>query len=130
VFFTGAEAGAAQSWSDTRITVRVPSGAQSGPVRVMVGSRQSNNVDFAVSATSGRINPSSGPTAGGNRVSLTVSSLPAGAVVVLFGTNLATDVNLVPPNVITCTAPPGTGVVQVYALINVIKISLGSYTYR
>jgi hypothetical protein len=49
VTFSGVDAGAALSWSDTSIQVRIPSGAYSGPVVVTVGGRPSNPWDFIVS---------------------------------------------------------------------------------
>ena len=129
VTFGSVDAGSAQSWSDTKITARVPANAQTGAVVVTAAGKQSNPMDFAVPSTSGRIVPSSGPT--GTRVTLTLTSRPSsGSLIILFGNTLASEVTLSPPNVVTCVAPPGSGTVNVYAIVGVSLNRLGTFTYR
>jgi uncharacterized repeat protein (TIGR01451 family) len=51
VTFNGTDAGLAATWSETLITINVPSGATTGPVIVTVGGIASNRVVFTVKPT-------------------------------------------------------------------------------
>ena len=64
------------SWSDTAITVPVPSGATTGPVVVTVGGVASNGSTFTVTSTPGP-----------NITMLSPTSGPVGAAVTITGTN-------------------------------------------
>jgi hypothetical protein len=130
ISFGSIDAGTAASWSDTSITARIPSEARSGGVSVTVSGRKSNSYDFVVIPSAGVIAPASGPSAGGTRV--TIAS-PAGAnslAVVLFGSTVARNVRLTPPNLITCVSPPGSGTVNVRLLQGPTLTSLGTFTYQ
>jgi YD repeat-containing protein len=68
------------SWSDTSISVPVPSGATSGPVVVTAGGNASNGVDLTV-VTTGTISGAITRTTGGSAVSgATVQAVLAGIV--------------------------------------------------
>jgi hypothetical protein len=60
-----------------------------------------------------QINPTSGPTAGGNTVTITGTSFLSSNTTVFFGATPATNVVVVSDTVITATAPPGVGTVDV-----------------
>ena len=59
-----------------------------------------------------RVNPPSGPTAGGTSVTITGNNF-TGATAVKFGSSAATNVKVVNSGQITATSPPGTGTVDV-----------------
>ncbi|MGW7018100.1 IPT/TIG domain-containing protein [Streptomyces decoyicus] len=58
------------------------------------------------------VNPSSGPTSGGNTVLITGTGL-TGATSVHFGSTTATSLTVISPTQLTAVAPAGTGTVQV-----------------
>ena len=58
------------------------------------------------------VNPSSGPTSGDTSVTITGTNL-SGATSVSFGSNGATNVNVLSSTQITATSPPGSGTVDV-----------------
>ena len=59
------------------------------------------------------IAPTSGPTTGGNTVTITGTSFISSNTTVSFGGSAATSVTVLSDNVITATAPSGTGTVDV-----------------
>ncbi|WP_158794953.1 beta strand repeat-containing protein [Streptomyces sp. NRRL S-337] len=80
--------------SDTLITAKTPAGTGTVQVTVTAPTGTSNqNVLFTYTSASapalGSLNPASGPTSGGNTVTLNGTNL-SGATVVLFGPNAAT----------------------------------------
>ncbi|WP_237287568.1 IPT/TIG domain-containing protein [Streptomyces malaysiensis] len=98
--------------SDTQITARTPPG--SGTVRITVTGpmgTSTQNVFFSYTTVAAPVltalSPSSGPTTGGNTVTITGTNL-TGATQVLFGPTPATILTNTPTQ-ITATAPPGTG---------------------
>lgn len=131
ISFNGASAGTAASWSDTSISVKVPSGASSGPVMVTAAGKRSNGFGFNLLATSGNIEPASGPASGGTNVTIlgpaAVSRIALGIV---FGNQLAKNVRFTPPNIYTCTTPPGSGTVEVVVNNGGNPVHVGTYTYR
>lgn len=131
VLFGSLDAGTAQSWSDTRIRIAVPVAVRTGPVTVAVGSKSSNPFEFIVLPATGKIEPTSGPAAGGTRVTiLAPSSVTGSGFGVFFGSAVATDVRFVEPNIITCTSPPGSGTVQVRITTTLASTDVGSFTYQ
>ncbi|MFE5163679.1 IPT/TIG domain-containing protein, partial [Streptomyces sp. NPDC056697] len=102
--------------SSTQITARTPAG--SGAVQVTVTGptgTSTQNVFFLYATVAAPVltalSPSSGPTGGGNTVTLTGTNL-AGATQVLFGATPATILTNTPTQ-ITATAPAGTGTTNV-----------------
>ncbi|MFJ3233670.1 IPT/TIG domain-containing protein [Streptomyces sp. NPDC086787] len=98
--------------SSTQITAKTPAG--SGTVNVSVttpGGTSTQTVPFTYTTVSvptlTSLNPTAGPTAGGNTVTLNGTGLN-GATTVRFGTNPATNVVVVNSTQITATAPAGT----------------------
>lgn len=131
VSFNGVNGGAAASWSATAISVRVPSGAHSGPVTVNVNGKQSNGFGFSVLATSGNIEPASGPATGGTTVTiLGPTAVSRFTLSVLFGKNVARSLRFTAPNIYTCVTPPGSGAVEVIIINGVSVYRVGTYTYQ
>ncbi|WP_432251814.1 IPT/TIG domain-containing protein [Streptomyces sp. HNM1019] len=102
--------------SDTQITARTPPG--SGTARVTVTGptgTSTQNVFFTYTTVMApaltTLSPTSGPTTGGNTVTITGTNL-TNATQVLFGTTPATILTNTPTQ-ITTTAPTGTGTVNV-----------------
>jgi RHS repeat-associated protein len=71
VQFNGTSAGTAYAWSDTSITVKIPSGATTGPVTVTEDGITSNGVQFTVTSQFSvtAISPAAGPV--GTSVTIT-----------------------------------------------------------
>jgi len=131
VNFGSVAAGTASSWSDSSLTVNVPSGARTGPVAVTVASRTSNTYQFVVLPSTGNIEPSSGPASGGTRVAiLAPEGLSGSEFNVLFGSSLATELGFQSPNIILCTTPPGTGAVEVKVVLPLTSTTVGTFTYQ
>jgi hypothetical protein len=131
ISFNGASAGSAASWSDASISARVPSGARSGPVTLTVNGRRSNPFAFQLLAASGNIEPSAGPSGGGTAV--TILGPPATSQLLLsiqFGSTLAKNVRFTPPNIYTCTTPPGSGQVDVRVNTGSNSVVVGRYSYQ
>ena len=87
---------------------------------------------FVASPTLTGLDPASGPTAGGTRVTLRGSNF-FGKVSVHFGANLATRVAVLTPSEMTVTAPPGSGVV--YVTVSALggdstRTAAGKYRYE
>ncbi|MGW3433971.1 IPT/TIG domain-containing protein [Streptomyces melanosporofaciens] len=102
--------------SSTQITARTPAG--SGTVKVTVTGptgTSTQNVFFLYATVAAPVltalSPPSGPTGGGNTVTLTGTNL-TGATQVLFGATPATILTNTPTQ-ITATAPAGTGTTNV-----------------
>lgn len=131
ITFAGASASAASSWSDSSVQIRVPSGARSGPVLLTAGGKRSNSFEFIVLPSTGTIEPSSGPSSGGTRVTIVASGRFAGSGFnVLFGRQLAKDMRFIAPNIIICTAPAGSGTVDVLIFTAGALINAGTFTYQ
>jgi hypothetical protein len=127
------DAGAAVSWSETQIQFHVPSGARTGPVKLVVGSAESNTQELAVLPGTGQVEPAAGPTTGGDLVTLALpNSYAEGLYVplhVLFGSHLAHPLRFVMPGILLVVAPPGSGVVDITVESNGGKATLGQYTF-
>lgn len=102
--------------SSTQITARTPAG--SGTVKVTVTGptgTSTQNVFFLYATVAAPVltalSPASGPTSGGNTVTITGTNL-TGATQVLFGATPATILTNTPTQ-ITATAPAGTGTTNV-----------------
>ncbi|WP_260636909.1 beta strand repeat-containing protein [Streptomyces angustmyceticus] len=99
----------------TQITATAPPGTGNVNVTVTTAGGTSNALPYTYVATPAptltTLNPTSGPTAGGNTVTLTGTNL-TGATAVLFGATPATILTNTATQ-ITVTAPPGTGNVNV-----------------
>ena len=129
VTFGAVSAGTAQSWSDTSVTVQLPSGSISGAASLYVGGKDSNPIDFVVPANSGKLTPVDGPA--GTRVTLTLTTRPtSGFIVILFGLTPAAEVQVTLPNIVTCLAPSGSGTVPITAYVGPVRNSLGTFTYK
>ena len=128
VSFNGTNGGSAGSWSDTNISIRV---AGSGPVSVTVNGKRSNSFGFSLLATSGNIQPASGPASGGTTVTiLGPAAISRAAINVLFGNQVAGNIRFTAPNIYTCTAPPGSGTVTVTIVNGATLTSAGTYSYQ
>ncbi len=131
VLFGSLDAGTAQFWTDISIRMTVPVGVRTGPVTVAVGSKSSNPFEFIVLPATGKIEPTSGPAAGGTPVAIIApSSVTGSGFSVFFGSAVATDVRFVEPNIITCTSPPGSGTVQVRITTTLASTDVGAFTYQ
>ncbi|MFH8809731.1 IPT/TIG domain-containing protein [Streptomyces hygroscopicus] len=102
--------------SNTQITARTPPGSGTEKVTVTGPSGTSTqNVFFTYTTVAAPVltalSPASGPTTGGNTVTITGTNLTA-ATQVLFGPNPATILTNTPTQ-ITATAPTGTGTTNV-----------------
>ncbi len=99
----------------TQITATAPPGTGTTNVTVTTPNGTSNPLPYTYTTTPAptitTLNPTSGPTSGGNTVTITGTNL-ASATQVLFGTNPATILTNTPTQ-ITATAPPGTGTTNV-----------------
>ncbi|MFI1963269.1 beta strand repeat-containing protein [Streptomyces pathocidini] len=100
--------------SPTQITAVVPAGTGTVNVTVTTPGGTSNAVPYTYVAapTITSISPASGPTSGGNIVTITGTGF-TGATAVNFGPNPATSFTIDSPTQITATAPAGTGTVNV-----------------
>ncbi|MBM2813596.1 MAG: hypothetical protein HW421_358 [Ignavibacteria bacterium] len=91
VSFAGSNASSYQSWSDTEIRVTVPQSANSGKVKVTVGSFISNEVDFTMKPNITNVSPNSST----HSVIITITGTDFGATrgysIVTFNTTVATD---------------------------------------
>ncbi|MEW6363946.1 MAG: IPT/TIG domain-containing protein [Acidobacteriota bacterium] len=131
VLFRSTDAGVARRWSDTSIKVTVPNGVQTGPVTVVVLNKKSNPYEFIAVPPSGNVYPTSGPAAGGTRVTILAPSGTSGTQFnVLFGSAVAGNVRFTQPNVITCDSPAGTpGTVDVKVASSVTSTTVGTFTH-
>jgi photosystem II stability/assembly factor-like uncharacterized protein len=131
VSFAGMDAGTASSWSDARIQVKAPSGVRTGGVTVTVAGKKSNPYEFIVLPSSGNVEPTSGPSSGGTRVTILAPSGISGTQFnVLFGSTVARDIRFTSPNIITCTSPPGSGTVDVSVTSSAVVAKVGTFTYQ
>ncbi len=96
------------------------------------GTTVKGTVSYAGSsiATILSVTPPSGPTSGGTTVTIKGTGL-TGTTWVFFGSLPAKHVKVRPNGSVTCTTPPGTGVVPVIAvnLSDQISATFGVYTY-
>lgn len=103
--------------SSTQITVTAPAGAAApANVTVTTAAGVSNPLPYfyvAAPAITG-IDPTMGPTGGGNTVTLFGSNLALTSAV-HFGSGAATNITVFSDSQITVTAPPGTGTVLITA---------------
>jgi photosystem II stability/assembly factor-like uncharacterized protein len=130
VSFGSTDAATAQSWTDTSIKVLVPNGAHTAPVTVTVSNRKSNPYEFIILPASGNIEPSSGPSGGGTRVTILGPSGISGTQFnVLFGSVVARNIRFTQPNIITCDSPPGSGTVDVSVTSSAVVAKVGTFTY-
>jgi hypothetical protein len=72
--------------------------------------------------------PNNGPEAGGTPVGLSGAGL-TGTTAVYFGATQATNVVVVQDAAVTCVAPPGTGLVNVNAMIRGVASASVQYNY-
>jgi RHS repeat-associated protein len=105
------------TWNDTQITVNVPTGATSGPVKVVNGGVGSNTtVSFTVGAvTVASVNPPGGPT--GTQVTINGAGFGTTQGTISFNGTSATAIGPWTNTQITATVPTGatTGAVKVVA---------------
>ena len=104
------------SWSDTSITVTVPSGATTGNVVVTVGGEASNGVSFTVTPAISSLSPDRGPVGASVEISGTSFGATRGTSTVAFNGTAATATEWSATS-ITVTVPSGatTGNVVVTA---------------
>ena len=98
--------------SDTQMTASAPAGSGTVDVRVTTPNGTSvvapaDKYAYTSDSTVSALNPSSGPTAGGNTVTITGTSL-SNASAVSFGGTPATSFSVLGPTQISAVAPPGT----------------------
>ncbi|MFD5393302.1 IPT/TIG domain-containing protein [Streptomyces sp. NPDC127097] len=116
--------------SDTLITARTPAGTGTVQVTVTAPTGTSNqNVLFTYTSvpTLSSLSPASGPTSGGNTVTLTGTNF-LGATSVKFGANVATILTVTATQ-ITVIAPANTGTVAVTVTTPGGTSNALSYTY-
>jgi hypothetical protein len=113
VTFGGVRAKSFKALTPTSLMAVAPAGTGSAPVVVTTPSGASASLPFTYTAGPivTAVSPSTGPPAGGNRVTLTGLQL-AGATSVEFGTKAAT-IDSGSPTSVTVAAPAGKGVVDV-----------------
>jgi DNA-binding beta-propeller fold protein YncE len=98
--------------SDTQVTATVPAGSGTVDVRVTTPNGTSivapaDKYAYTSDSTVSSLNPSSGPTAGGNTVTITGTNL-SNASAVSFGVTPAISFSILGPTQISAVAPPGT----------------------
>jgi sugar lactone lactonase YvrE len=98
--------------SDTQVTATAPAGSGTVDVRVTTGNGTSivapaDKYAYTSDSTVSALNPSSGPAAGGNTVTITGTTL-SNASAVSFGGTPATSFSVLGPTQIGAVAPPGT----------------------
>jgi DNA-binding beta-propeller fold protein YncE len=98
--------------SDTQVTATAPAGSGTVDVRVTTPNGTSvaapaDKYAYTSDSTVSSLNPSSGPTAGGNTVTITGTNL-SNASVVSFGVTPATSFSVLGATQIRAVAPPGT----------------------
>jgi hypothetical protein len=98
--------------SDTQVTATAPGGSGTVDVRVTTSNGTSivapaDKYTYTSGATVGALNPTSGPTAGGNTVMITGTNL-SNASAVSFGGTPAASFSVLGPTQISAVAPPGT----------------------
>ena len=104
--------------SDTQMTASAPAGSGTVDVRVTTPNGTSvvapaDKYAYTSDSTVSALNPSSGPTAGGNTVTITGTNL-SNASAVSFGVTPATSFSVLGQTQISAVAPPGTaGMVDV-----------------
>ncbi|TSB32065.1 beta strand repeat-containing protein [Streptomyces benahoarensis] len=115
--------------SDSQITTTAPAGTGSVAVTATSPLGTSNGVTYTYSAGPVIIglNPASGPTSGGNTVTITGSGF-TGATSVHFGTASA-PFTVISDTQITATAPPGTSSVPVTVTTSAGTSNSVTYTY-
>ncbi|MEU1629359.1 IPT/TIG domain-containing protein [Streptomyces sp. NPDC020096] len=115
--------------SDSQIQATAPAGSGTVQVTVTTSLGTSNGVAFSYTAalviTS--LSPASGPTGGGNSVTINGAGF-TGATAVKFGTTSALFM-VVNDTQITATAPAGTGSVQVTVMTSAGTSNSVTYTY-
>jgi len=77
-------------WSDTSITITVPSGAQNGNIRVVVNGQLSNGVTFTVTPSISSLSPTSGPVGTSVTISGANFGTSQGTSSITFNGTLAT----------------------------------------
>ncbi|MFK4184523.1 beta strand repeat-containing protein [Streptomyces sparsogenes] len=119
--------------SGTQINATVPTG--SGTVQITVttpNGTSTQNVTFTYATVTAptltSLNPTSGPTSGGNAVVITGTGF-TGATQVLFGTTPAPSFTVNSPTQITATAPAGSGSVPVKVTTPGGSSNTLTYTY-
>ena len=116
-------------FNSTRINATAPAGTGSVLVTVTAASGTSNGVTYAYVAApviSG-ISPTSGPTSGGNTITITGTGFTAATAVMFGSTSAVFTVNSATQ--ITATAPAGTGSVSVTVTTPGGTSSGTTYTY-
>ena len=98
--------------SDTQVTATAPAGSGTVDVRVTTPNGTSivapaDKYAYTSDSTVSSLNPSSGPTAGGNTVTIAGTNL-SNASAVSFGGTPATSFSVLGPTQISAVAPPGT----------------------
>jgi hypothetical protein len=116
VRFGSAPAASFTVLSDTQIKAVVPPGL-AGPVPIVVttpsgSSAESVHFYYSAAPVLATVSPPSGPSAGGNTVTLTGSAF-TGATAVRFGATAAASVTVLSDTKLTAVAPPGTGTAAV-----------------
>jgi hypothetical protein len=128
VTFNGVSAGVAVSWSDTSITVIVPSGATTGNVVVTVGGQSSTPAPFTVIVTP--VIHSFWPTSGPVNTAVTITGSgfgpTQGSSTVTFGGVLATAVPYWSDTSITVLVPSGAISGSVAVTVNGVTGTSGS----
>jgi hypothetical protein len=122
--------------SDDTLTATVPAG--SGTVHVTVrtnagtsATSSADEFDYVATPTISGVSPNEGPTAGGNLVTISGTSL-TGATAVDFGSTAATGITVLSDTSVTALVPAGSGTVDVNVTVPTGNTSASSpvqYTY-
>ncbi|MEU5733969.1 IPT/TIG domain-containing protein [Streptomyces antimycoticus] len=114
----GSTPGTILTSAPSQVIATAPAGTGTVNVTVTTPNGTSNPLPYTYTPvpapTLTNLNPTNGPTAGGNTITITGTNL-TGTTQILFGTNPATTFTINSPTQITATAPPGTGTVNVTA---------------
>ncbi len=125
----GASPCAVTGQSHSQIICTTPPGQGSSSLQVSVGSQVSASLAFTYDPPSlTGVTPANGPTAGGNSITISGSSLGTSATVTLGGQTC--PVTSQTHSQIVCTAPPneGTGL-QIQAIVANVASNVVSYSY-
>jgi hypothetical protein len=133
VFIGKRDTGKAISWSDRKITLRLPGDARTAGIILQNRSGRTVPIELPVLPPAGKkLWPLDGPLQGKTRVAITLPTNFDGSKVerVLFGTTEATNISLVTKNLLLCTSPAGSGSVDVSVFSGTDSFAAGNFVYK
>ncbi len=127
VLFGNTPGGSARHWSENKISIVVPSNANTGSLTLEISGQKSNAPEFVVLPKPDKVRPAFGSR--GTRVAIS-----GFADRILFGQTVIRDCfpTVIHSQFITvCTAPPGNGTVDVVLSSTLVQtVKVGTFTYR